>query len=162
METTKKCIRYALGGFLLFLFVTYAAETFVMQSYQPIKTNIVSSSPEIIIDRARATPMNGYVEGSVKNNTSGYINNTNLKVDFYGKTGTYLGSKYLELGNFKQNETKDFGLTFDQNNVKECKVSLVNKAIDTEEIERILGEDTLRDLGKAVLITVFIYAFFFI
>lgn len=159
MGTVKKFIKYIIAGILLFIFVTFASTEFVKQTYQFIDYDVETSSPEIIIDQVRATSVNGYVKGIVNNDTEHYIDNINLKVDTYGRTGTYLGSKYYSLGNFKQNEAKEFNVSFKFDGVKECKISLTREEAPVETLEEIPQDTKLKYLGVTLLILILIQAY---
>lgn len=160
MDTLKKFIRYVIAGIFLFIFVTFASQMLVKQTYQDIAYTIETSSPKIIIEEAKSTLINGYITGRVNNSTLGYINETNLKVDLYGKTDTHLGTKYLDLGNFKQNETKEFYLNFDVNRVSSCKVSLSKEGYVPEELPKMTEQDRLKVFGIGLITLIVLNAFF--
>ena len=135
MGTMNKFFKYFICFVLLFIFVTIASYFVVRNTYKAIaKCEIEEGNPKISIQEAKATSINGYLIGTVNNNTLGYISDLKVKADFYGKTGTYLGSKYLALGNFKQDETKEFRLNFKFNKVESYKVSLTEEDIPAREM----------------------------
>ena len=135
MGTMNKFFKYFICFVLLFIFVTIASYFVVRNTYKAIaKCEIEEGNPKISIQEAKATSINGYLIGTVNNNTLGYISDLKVKADFYGKTGTYLGSEYLALGNFKQNETKEFRLNFKFNKVESYKVSLTEEDIPAREM----------------------------
>ena len=135
METMKKFLKYFICFMLLFIFVTITSYFAVRNTYKAIaKCEIEEGSPKITLQEAKATSTNGYLLGTINNNTLGYVSDLKVKADFYGKTGTYLGSEYLAVGNFKQNETKEFRLNFKFNKVESCKISLTEEDIPAREM----------------------------
>lgn len=152
MNTFKKFIRYIIIGILLFLFVTFASTQFVKQTYHEIKSSVETSSPEIMIQEAKATNVNGYAKGIINNNTSSDMNEIYLKADLYGITGTYLGTKQLDLGSFKQDEAKEFYINFKSSEVEEVKLSLTNEGKKQETFSETDKSTALKYLGLTILV----------
>lgn len=90
------------------------------------KYSIECTQPEVTIEEAKATSVNGYIKGKIKNNTNEIINKKYLKINLIADNGINLGEKFIEISQLKQNETVDFTSEFNMQYVKEFKISLVD------------------------------------
>lgn len=84
---------------------------------------ILANSPEITILESKGTYINGYVLGTVKNDTGSDIDQKYIKIDFYNKSEHYMGTKDVKLSNFKNGETLEFKANFKYENIASYKVS---------------------------------------
>ncbi len=131
MERMKVFLRYILIliiAYILFDFFTYR---YLVNSYKNIKTyEIVVKSPEVKINEAKATAVNGYVKGTIKNTTGNKIDNTNIKIDLYNSRGLNLGTKYCKIENFSENEVREFNINFRANNISHIEISFTDEDVD--------------------------------
>ena len=56
-------------------------------------------NPNITIEQAKATYVNGYVNGKIKNNTEETINEKYIKFEFSTLRDVNIGNKYLKIEN---------------------------------------------------------------
>lgn len=136
---------YALCVILFFIFSNIMIEIALKTSYDPIDT--YKTEPmgiEIDINEAKATYVNGYVGGSIKNNNS-EIQKTYIKIDLYTKRDVYMGSKYIELNNLKQAETRDFRIGFQYTDIDHANITLVNEVLEPVPEEFFISNE-LREI----------------
>ena len=123
METMKKIIKYIILIIAAFIFFDFLINVGLSNTYKDKKCEILSSSPEIIIKESKATKVNGYLEGTVNNNTGENINKTYVKVDLYSELDNFLGTEYITIENLNNSESIDFKLDYRYEGVKELKIS---------------------------------------
>lgn len=128
MSTMRKFLKY----FLLFLavyFLSNIAIVYLMKTtYNPKRFEIDPNvSPKVEITDFQATITNGYVTGKITNDTGEDINGKYLKLDYYSKNGTNVGTKYVEINNLKPGETMDFTSQFNFDNVDSLKATIVDE-----------------------------------
>ena len=82
---------------------------------------------EIKINEAKATSINGYIKGTVKNNSNLNMKEQYLKIDFFSKRNVNLGTKYIKIENLKAKQTVDFNLDFKLSNVSYYVITTTNK-----------------------------------
>lgn len=117
-------------AYVVFDFFTYR---YLVNSYKNIKTyEIIAQSPEVKISEAKATAVNGYVKGTVKNTTGEKIDSTNIKIDLYNSRGSNLETKYCKIENFSEDETREFNINFRANNISHIEVSFTDEDVDAE------------------------------
>ena len=92
-------------------------------NYQLVDNNKI----QITINEAKATSINGYIKGIVKNNSNSNINEQYLRIDFFSKRNVNLGTKYIRIENLKANQEKEFELNFKLSNVSYYVITETNK-----------------------------------
>lgn len=131
MDRMKTFGLYALCIILFFIFSNVMINVAIKSTYDPISMDIISEENiKLNITDAKATYVNGYVEGMVKN-TGEDIEKTYIKIDLYTKRNSLLGTRYVEVANFRQNESRDFRMGFKFTDVSYAKVQIVNEVPET-------------------------------
>ena len=74
MKRLKTFFLYALAIAGLWLFSDIIIYLSIHSTYANVETRVYTNSPEIIIGESKATYVNGFVKGGIKNNTEGIIN----------------------------------------------------------------------------------------
>jgi hypothetical protein len=141
MQRMKTFAIYALCVILFFIFSNVMINVALKAQYNPIDT--YKTEPENIgidIKEARATYVNGYVGGQLINRGDA-ISKTYIKIDLYTERDVYLGTKYIEIDNLEQNETRDFRIGFKYTNADYAKVSLVNEVSKDEPEQSFISEN---------------------
>lgn len=129
MDRMKTFLMYFLLIVAFFLFTNFCSYQFLKNSYHIIEDySVLNQAPKIEVKECKATYMNGYVLGTITNNTDEYIENTYIKVSCYNKRDTYLGDAYLKVENFQPDEVKEFKINYKYTNVKKLKIDLSNEA----------------------------------
>ena len=83
--------------------------------------------PQVIVTENKATYVNGYVKGSIKNNTVGILNNMYLKIDMYSSRDVNLGTKYVKINNLNSNEIQDFEMWYQYTDVDYVELTIVDE-----------------------------------
>ena len=158
MDRMKTFGIYALCVILFFIFSNVMINVAIKATYMQIGANILlQDNLKIELDEARATYVNGYVEGSIKNigtNTE----NTYIKIDLYSKRNVLLGTKYVKVEDLKQNEERDFRMGFQFTDVDYCKLEIVK---DIDEINVTQEQFTSTELRFAKLLATVIMLCYF-
>lgn len=119
--------RWFLWGILLFIFVTIGAYICIKSMYIPIpKYEVHTIAPVIRVEEAKATNVNGYVKGIIKNNTSAEINGKYIKFDFFNKKDEIKGTEYIEIQSLNVSEAKTYEIKFKYDNVEKFIVTVVD------------------------------------
>lgn len=115
---TRNLRRWLIWFVLLFAFVTVGTIIAVKSMYQDIKVyEIRSDNPVVTVSEAKATNVNGYVKGEIKNNNSETMNNKYLCFVLCDKNNEVVGREYIEIGELKAKETKTYELQFKRDNI---------------------------------------------
>ena len=158
MDRMKTFGIYALCVILFFIFSNVMINVAIKATYMQIGADIIlQDNLKIELDEAKATYVNGYVEGSIKN-TGANTESTYIKIDLYSKRDILLGTKYVKVENLKQNEERDFRMGFKFTDVDHCKVEMV-KDIDEQNVTE--EQFTSTEMRFAVLITTVIFLCYF-
>ena len=124
----KKIFRYVVLLIVVYLvveiFVYFLTKTYYtdMNNYQ-----ILVESPAIEITESKVAKNKGYIQGTATNNTGAIINNISLRFDFYNSQGSYVGSKYKEIGVFNATERVKFDIDYEYKDVEEIKISIISE-----------------------------------
>lgn len=127
METLKKFRLYLLMFVGFFLLVTLLTNFLMRDDYKNTNYEIKAETPQIIVTESKAAYSNGYIKGSVTNNTKEIIAHKYLQVNLYDKDGVYLGSEYKELKNFYPQETINFDMSYSYLNINKATINFVDE-----------------------------------
>lgn len=131
MDRMKTLGLYALCIILFFIFSNVMINVAIKSTYDPIGMDIISEENiRLNITDAKATYVNGYVEGMVKN-TGEDIEKTYIKIELYSKRDNLLGTRYVEVANFRENESRDFRMGFKFTDVSYAKVQIIDEVPET-------------------------------
>ncbi|MCI8481910.1 MAG: hypothetical protein HFJ27_02225 [Clostridia bacterium] len=118
---------YALCVIIFFIFSDIMIEIALKATYDPIDTyKIEPEGIEIRINEAQATYVNGYVGGTIINRND-MIWKTYLKIDLYTKRDVCVGTKYVEIDHFMNNEIQTFRMGFQFTDVDHAVLSFVDE-----------------------------------
>lgn len=151
------------GKYILLLIAFYIVSNvlvyFCLQtSYSPMEKEIYNNDEiEVNISSAKATFIDGKVEGSVKNKTAEDLNNKYLKCEFFSKRGTLILTKYIKIDELKAGEEKNLDFNFRAENIKKLKIEVTDEYQDNENTKliNIVGQATKENKLEA-LIAIFI------
>lgn len=122
MDRMKTFGLYALCIILFFIFSNIMINFAIKGTYKPIGSDVILREDlKINIRDVKATYVNGYVEGSVKN-TSEDVEMAYVKIDLYSKRDNLLGTKYVKIPNIRKNETREFRTGFEFTEVKRAEI----------------------------------------
>ena len=127
MDRLKTFGIYALCVILFFIFSNVMINVAIKSMYMPIDVELVERDTiKVDTNEAKATYVNGYVSGNIKNTGEGVVN-TYIKIDLYSKRDILLGTRYVEITNMLPNEIKDFRMGFKLTDVDHCKIGMVDE-----------------------------------
>ena len=116
---TRNFRRYFIWFILLFAFVTVGSILAVKTMYHDITIyEIASTVPTITVQEAKATNVNGYIKGEVKNESDSEINGGYLCFVLFDENYEQKGIEYIEIGNLTAGETKSYELKFKRDFIK--------------------------------------------
>ena len=134
----KKLTKYAIWLILGFIFVSVMCYLFAIQMFYPFNENdysINTSYPEVTIKDAKHTNYNGYVEGTIKNNTDNDMPNLYIRIEFKNKDGVEKCTESYYIENLKANSSQDFKVIYDAQNVTKFDLSIADSDGRNYDIE---------------------------
>ena len=144
MDRMKTFLKYALWLILFYIFSNLMIYLNLETTYQNIgrKDNI----SQVTVYQAQATKINGRLKGNIYNNAENKIKNNYLRIDLYSERDNYLGSKYIDVSNMRENETRNFEIYFKIQDVDYYEMKF------TDEKEEGELPEMLKDLTKEQVI----------
>lgn len=144
MDRMKTFLKYALWLILFYIFSNLMIYLNLETTYQNIgrKDNI----SQVTVYQAQATKVNGRIKGNIYNNAENKIKNNYLRIDLYSERDNYLGSKYIDVSNMRDNETRNFEIYFKIQDVDYYEMKF------TDEKEEGELPEMLKDLTKEQVI----------
>ena len=119
--------RWFLYGLIIFVFVTVFTTLAIKSMYYNIDNyEIQAEYPTVKVTEAKKTNVNGYVKGTVTNQSDVELNGKYIKFTFYTKNGTEAGKEYIEIGTLKSQETKTYELNFKYNKIEKFIITISN------------------------------------
>lgn len=124
---TTNVKRWFLWGILLFIFVGICTAVCVKSFYRPIQSyqNNVKH-PTITVEEAKQTNVNGYIKGTVKNQSEEEIKGKYICFTFYTKHDVEIGKEYVEIGRLGPQETKTYEAKFRYPNVEKFVITITD------------------------------------
>ena len=156
MKRMKTFLIYALLIIAFWLFSDILIYISVNSTYANVESRVYTNSPEIIIGQSKATYVNGYVKGGIKNNTEGIINNKYLKIDMYSPRDIKLGTKYVQINNLKPNEYTDYEMWYKYNDVEYVTITTTDNINGASEEEFISQKTATYLIFGTLLVLYFI------
>ena len=144
MDRMKTLLKYALWVILFYIFSNLMIYLNIETTYQNIgrKDNL----EQVTVYQAQATKINGRIKGTIYNNEGNKITNHYLRIDLYSERDNYLGSKYIDVSNMRDNETREFEIYFKIQDVDYYEMKF------TEEKEEGELPEMLKDLTREQVI----------
>jgi len=141
METFKKLRLYVLMFIGFFLLVTLLINFLMRDDYKNTNYEIKAESPVIAVTECKSAYGNGYIKGSLTNNTEEIIPLKYLQINLYNEDDVYLGSQYKELKNFYPQETINFDMSYDYLNINKVILDFVNEIPQKKGFDLFEGVD---------------------
>lgn len=144
MDRMKTLLKYALWLILFYIFSNLMIYLNLETTYQNIgrKDNL----SQVTVYQAQATKINGRIKGKIYNNAENKITDKYLRIDLYSERGNFLGSKYIDVSNMRDNETREFEIYFKVQDVDYYEMKF------TDEKEGGELPEMVRDLTKGELL----------
>ncbi len=144
MDRMKTLFKYAIWVILFFIFSELMINLNLETTYRDIGRK--DNESQVTVYQAQATKINGRIKGTIQNSTENKITKKYLKIDLYSERDIFLGSKYIDLIDIKENETKDFEIYFKVQDVDYYEIKF------TDEKEQGELPEMLKDLTKEQVI----------
>lgn len=141
MKRMKTFLTYAIIIAAFWLFSNILIYIAINGTYTHINAKVYTNSPEITVGQSKATYVNGFVKGSIKNNTQGIINDKYLKIDLYSARDVKLGTKYVKIENLKQNASQEFEMWYKFTDVDYATITVTDNVQDASE-EEFMSQET--------------------
>ena len=137
MSRMKTFFKYFIV-FIAFYFLSNLASIHLLKTtYRTKEFTVESDSPKIEITDSKATITNGYINGTILNNTGEDLVDKYLKIDFFSPRGVNVGTKYIDFGKLLAGESKNFTSKFNFDNVDNIKFSFIDK-LDLPKEKKLL------------------------
>lgn len=115
---TRNLRRWLIWFILLFAFVSVATVMTIKTMYHDIKVyEIQSEVPTVTVSEAKATNVNGYIKGEVKNESESEISGKYLCFLLYNNKSELVGTEYIEIGTMSTGATQNYELKFKKEKV---------------------------------------------
>lgn len=143
MKRMKTFLLYALGiiGFMLLSLIL--EDGLIESMYVKMSGNISSTSSEISIEdvTGKASNVNGYLNFTLKNNSSQSADRKYIKIDLFRREDTPSATKYVEIKDLDPGESKNYSLKINGNKLRKYDISIIdaNELPDKTNIINILG-----------------------
>ena len=122
-------IMYVLIFAILFVFSNLMIYLYINGTYKTIENcEINVENPKISIDKAKATYVNGYVNGKIKNESNEPITNKYIKLEFSTLRDVNIGNKYVKIENLEPEQELEYKVNFKYQDIKKLKISVADEA----------------------------------
>lgn len=154
MAKMKKIMLYVLMIVGFWIFSDILIYLSINSAYKNVDAKVYTNSPEIIVGESRATYVNGFVKGSIKNNTEGIINEKYLKIELYSARDVKLGTKYVRIENLEPSKYQDFEMWYKFTDVDYANITVTDN-IDNSSEEEFLSQETATYLVLGTLLVLY-------
>ena len=145
MDTVKRFLKYVVFIILFFIFSNLLINVNLQARYKTIERK--DDLTQVSIYQAEATAINGHIKGTIFNDENSKIENNYLKIDLYSDRDILLGSRYIDVSNLRDNETRNFEAYFKIQNVKYYEMSFVDEKDEETELPELV-----KDLSKTQIL----------
>ena len=130
MNTLKVFRNLLIAFILLWIFVTVVSEGFIQTSYRYIGDYEINNSEgvTVVITDSKATKVNGYVKGTVTNNTDHIISKLYVVLECFSKNNNLLGTEYTVISDLAPKQTKEFEIRYQYDDVDHYKITTTEEA----------------------------------
>lgn len=123
----KVLLCYVLLFLIVFVFSDIMIYLYTKSLYKPMeKYEVNIETPQVTVNVAEATNVNGNVKGTIKNTTEERVTDKYLRFDFYTPRDVNIGTKYLKIDSLEVGEEKQFELGFKYDNVSSVKITVAD------------------------------------
>ena len=129
MSTVKSFIKYAIWIIVFWVVSDFLINVGINTTYKTMQ-NIGDIPTGMQIQEMKSTAVNGKI-GIIVNSTK--LSGKFLKIDLYSSQNNLLGTQYLDIGEIKENETKNINTYFKISDVKKYKISITDEKGESSE-----------------------------
>lgn len=130
MSRMKTFFNYALVIILFYIFSEIMININLESVYQDIGRK--DKIEQVTIYQAEATKVNGRIKGKIYNDAKNKITNNYIRIDLYSERDNLLGSKYIDVSNIRDGETRDLEVYFKVQDVEYYEVKFVDEKEEGE------------------------------
>lgn len=123
MSTVKSFIKYAIWIIVFWVVSDFLINVGINTTYKTMQ-NIGDIPTGMQIQEMKSTAVNGKI-GIIVNSTK--LSGKFLKIDLYSSQNNLLGTQYLDIGEIKENESKNINTYFKISDVKKYKISITDE-----------------------------------
>lgn len=127
MKRLKTFLMYLILGLVFFIWSDIIIFLNMNSVYDSISRKDFDVA-QVSVSDAKATLVNGYVIGKIKNNPEDNLNGKFVKVDFYSSRNNIIGTKYIEVAGLRDNEAREFEIHFKLQDIESYDISIVDEA----------------------------------
>lgn len=144
MSRMKTFLKYGIWIILFFIFSEIMINVSLESTYHDIGRK--DRLQQVTIYQSQATKVNGRIKGNIFNDSKNKITNKYLKIDLYSERNILLGSKYIDVSNMRDDETRNLEVYFKVQDVEYYEMKF------TDEKEEGELPEMLKDLTKEQVI----------
>ena len=125
---TRNLRRWLIWFILLFAFVTIGSILAVKSMYHDITSyEILSENPIVTVSEAKATNVNGYIKGEIRNESEEDVSNKYLCFMLCNENNDVIGTEYIEIGNLTSGQTKTYELQFKKDDIDRFYITVTDE-----------------------------------
>lgn len=160
MSRMKTFFKYFLAIVIVYILVDLGSLYILKSTYNTKECSVENSILDIQVTEAKATILNGKINGIIKNNTDVLVDNKYLKIEVYSKRDVLLGTKYVQIKTLNPGEEMTFESSFNYEHIDYIKLSIIDGTELPPAEELDFGFDNPEDakitflilLGAAIMI----------
>ena len=156
MARMKRFLLYAVLIAAFWLFSDILIYISINSTYKHTEARVYANSPQIIVGESKATYLNGFIKGSIRNNTDSIINNKYLKIELYSPRDVKLGTKYVKIDNLDINNYQEFEMWYKFTDVEYANITVTDNVQNASEEEFLSQKVATYIVVGALLVLYFI------
>ena len=125
MARLKTFLIYALIIVGFYIFSEFIISVGLNSSYKDITR--LDNTSQIEISEAQATLVNGKIKGTIKDYGDDNLTGKYVEIDLYSERDNMVGKRYVEIETTEVNQTQDFSIYFEAEDIESYSVSIVNE-----------------------------------
>ena len=129
MDTVKTFVKYIIWIILFWILSDFLINVGLKTTYKEMQ-KIGQIPSGIQVKEIKSTAVNGKIN-LIVNSTS--LSGKFIKVDLYSSKDNLLGTQYLDIGEIKENESKNINTYFKISDVKKYKISITDEKGESSE-----------------------------
>ena len=150
MDTVKTFVKYIIWIILFWILSDFLINVGLKTTYKEIQ-KIGQIPSGIQVKEIKSTAVNGKIN-LIVNSTS--LSGKFIKVDLYSSKDNLLGTQYLDIGEIKENQTKEIDTYFKISDVKKYEISVTDEKGESSEGFMDTAMSTLTILLTAIKIMI--------
>ena len=153
MSTVKSFIKYAIWIIVFWVVSDFLINVGINTTYKTMQ-NIGDIPTGMQIQEMKSTAVNGKI-GIIVNSTK--LSGKFLKIDLYSSQNNLLGTQYLDIGEIKENESKNINTYFKISDVKKYKISITDEKGESSEGFMDTAMSTITIILSSIRLLLLIY-----